>query len=161
MDARLNSASPQPAPKPTRWTHVKRQLKRNIGLYIIISPAVLYFLVWHYWPMYGVQIAFKDFMPGLGIWNSPWVGFEHFERLFDAYYFWTILKNTIGISLYGLLVGIPAPILLALLFNEIRNRKFRSFAQSISYAPHFISVVVAVGILFFSSRLRMASLTPS
>jgi putative aldouronate transport system permease protein len=149
MDARLNSASPQPAPKSNKWTHVKRQLKRNIGLYIIISPAVLYFLIWHYWPMYGVQIAFKDFMPGLGIWNSPWVGFEHFERLFDAYYFWTILKNTIGISLYGLVVGIPAPILLALLFNEIRNRKFRSFAQSISYAPHFISVVVAVGILFF------------
>ncbi|WP_010270368.1 ABC transporter permease [Paenibacillus senegalensis] len=129
--------------------YIKKALKRNTGLYIIISPAVLYFLIWHYWPMYGVQIAFKDFAPGLGIWNSPWVGFEHFERLFNAYYFWTILKNTLAISIYGLLVGIPAPIILALMFNELRSKRLQTVVQTISYAPHFISVVVAVGILMF------------
>jgi putative aldouronate transport system permease protein len=149
MDVPIDSPNERPMPQPSKIASVKKQLKRNVGLYIIISPAVLYYLIWHYWPMYGVQIAFKDFMPGLGIVNSPWVGFEHFNRLFNAYYFWTILKNTLGISLYGLLVGIPAPILLALLFNEVRNKRFRTFAQTISYAPHFISVVVAVGILFF------------
>ncbi|PYI56354.1 ABC transporter permease [Paenibacillus flagellatus] len=149
MDVKIGSTAERPLPRPGKFDSVKKRLKRNVGLYIIISPAVLYYLIWHYWPMYGVQIAFKDFMPGLGIWNSPWVGFEHFERLFNAYYFWTILKNTLGISLYGLLVGIPAPIVLALLFNEVRSKKLRTFAQTVSYAPHFISVVVAVGILFF------------
>lgn len=149
MEIQMPSTGSEPATRTGRMGHIKKQLKRNLGLYVIISPAVVYFLIWHYWPMYGEQIAFKDFMPGLGIWKSPWVGFEHFERFFDAYYFWTIIQNTLGISLYGLLVGIPAPIILALMFNELRSKRFRTIAQTISYAPHFISVVVAVGILFF------------
>ncbi|WP_334078165.1 ABC transporter permease [Paenibacillus sanfengchensis] len=138
-----------PHPWKMRQTAIRGQFRRNIALYVIISPAVLYFIIWHYLPMYGVQIAFKDFMPALGINGSPWVGFEHFERFFNAYYFWNILRNTLGISIYGLLISIPAPIILALMFNELRSKGFRTVAQTISYAPHFISVVVAVGILFF------------
>jgi putative aldouronate transport system permease protein len=102
--------------------------------------------------MYGVQIAFKDFLPGVGIWGSPWVGFDHFERFFNSYYFERLITNTVSISVYSILVGIPAPIILALMFNELRSKRFKTVAQTISYAPHFISVVVIVGmILFFLS----------
>ncbi len=152
MDARMEI---QTARKPSsegfsrRLAEIGKQLKRNIGLYLIIAPAFFYFVIWHFWPLYGIQIAFKDYMPALGITGSPWVGVEHFTRFFRTFFFWDILRNTLGISVYGLIVGIPAPIILALMFNEIRRKRLRSVVQTISYAPHFISVVVAVGILFF------------
>lgn len=149
MPLKTMPSTGKPHPWKIRKAAIRGQVRRNIALYVIISPAILYFIIWHYLPMYGVQIAFKDFMPALGINGSPWVGFEHFERFFNAYYFWNILRNTLGISIYGLLIGIPAPIILALMFNELRSKGFRTIAQTISYAPHFISVVVAVGILFF------------
>ncbi|MFI2856601.1 ABC transporter permease [Paenibacillus sp. JSM ZJ436] len=134
------------------FSGVKKKLKKNIGLYCIIFPAVLYFLIWAYWPMYGVIIAFKDFLPGIGILDSPWVGFAHFERFFNSFYFERLLRNTVAISLYTIIIGIPLPIILALMFNEIRSKRLRTFTQTISYAPHFISVVVVVGmILFFLS----------
>jgi len=98
--------------------------------------------------MYGVQIAFKDFIANKGISGSPWVGFKHFERFFESYYFWRLLWNTLGIGLYQLLVGFPIPIILALLINEVRSKKFSRFVQTITYAPHFLSTVVMVGILF-------------
>ncbi|MEK3888127.1 ABC transporter permease [Bacillus sp. FSL K6-3431] len=135
--------------KQSRFTIMKKQLKKNLGLYLIIAPVILYFAIWHYWPMYGVIIAFKDFLPGVGISQSPWVGFAHFERFFNSYYFWRLIKNTLGISLYGLIVSIPLPIILALMFNELRNKRFKTIVQTISYAPHFISVVVVVGMLMF------------
>lgn len=136
----------------SRFSEVRKKLKKNAGLYLIISPAVIYFLIWAYWPMYGVQIAFKDFLPGVGIWDSPWIGFDHFERFFNSYYFERLIRNTVAISVYGILIGIPAPIILALMFNELRSKRFKTLAQTISYAPHFISVVVVVGmILFFLS----------
>lgn len=147
--SRLNE---RPLPKRRRLHEVKRQLKKNWMLYVIIFPPVVYFLIWHYWPLYGVQIAFKDFMPGKGIIGSPWVGFDHFERYFNSFYFWRLIKNTIGISLYGLLVGIPLPIILALMFHELRFKRIRGLAQTISYAPNFISVVVAGGIILFFIR---------
>src|SRR5690625_7873334 len=78
----------------------RRKIIQNWQLYIFILPAVLYFIIFHYIPMYGIQIAFKDFLPGLGIWNSQWVGFEHFTRFFKSYYFWDLIKNTLGISFY-------------------------------------------------------------
>ncbi|WP_243739955.1 ABC transporter permease [Aureibacillus halotolerans] len=126
-----------------------KRLKKSAGLYLILLLPVLYFGIWHYWPMYGVQIAFKDFLPGLGIWGSPWVGFEHFERFFNAYYFERLIRNTLAISFYGLVVGVPLPIILALMLNEMRSKKLRNVVQTISYAPHFISVVVIVGMLLF------------
>lgn len=116
-------------------------------LYIMLLPVLLYFLVFHYWPMYGVQIAFKQFSPAKGIWGSEWIGFAHFERFFDSYYFSRLLLNTIGINLYELIVAFPVPILLALMINEVRNERFKKLVQTITYAPYFLSTVVMVGIL--------------
>ncbi|WP_261381208.1 ABC transporter permease [Paenibacillus cremeus] len=120
---------------------------KNWELYVIITPVLLYFIVFEYVPMYGVQIAFKNFVATKGIWGSPWVGFDHFERFFNSYFFWRLLKNTLGISLYQLAVGFPVPILLALMMNELRLGVFKKFVQTVTYAPHFLSTVVLVGII--------------
>src|SRR5699024_4941573 len=98
-------------------------------------------------PMYGAQIAFKQYNTVLGIWGSPWVGLENFVKFFKTYDFWRIMWNTIGISLYELIVGFPLPIILALSLNYVRKRFFKRTVQMVTYAPHFISVVVIVGIL--------------
>ncbi len=127
----------------TKW----RKVLQNWQLYLFLLPAVVYFFVFHYIPMYGVQIAFKEFNPSLGIWGSPWVGFEHFQRFFESYYFWDLIKNTLGISVYALLVGFPLPIILALAINEVKDGLFKRGVQTITYAPHFISVVVMAGMI--------------
>lgn len=124
-----------------------KAVRRHWQLYVLIAPVLLYFLLFHYWPMYGVQIAFKDFIGTKGIWESPWVGLKHFERFFDSYFFWRILRNTLGISLYELAAGFPIPIVLALMINEVRQRRFQKFVQIVTYAPHFLSTVVLVGII--------------
>jgi putative aldouronate transport system permease protein len=97
--------------------------------------------------MYGIQIAFKNFIPTKGVLGSPWVGFDHFVRFFESYYFWDLIWNTLSISLYELAVGFPIPIILALAFNEIRGGFFKKMAQTVTYAPHFISVVVMAGMI--------------
>jgi len=122
-------------------------MKKNYELYLLSLPMFIYILVFHYGPMYGVQIAFKDFIAVKGINGSPWVGFEHFVRFFKSYHFWTLLKNTLGISIYSLAVGFPCPIILALMLNEVRHKYFKKTIQMVTYAPHFISVVVLVGIM--------------
>ncbi|WP_082423181.1 ABC transporter permease [Paenibacillus dakarensis] len=127
---------------------VYKRIKKNWDLYLLILPVIAFFLVFEYGPMYGLQIAFKDFIANKGILDSPWVGLKHFERFFDSYYFWRLLGNTLGIGLYQLLVGFPIPIILALLINEVRSRKFSRFVQTITYAPHFLSTVVMVGLLY-------------
>lgn len=128
-------------------SRIKFYLKRYWQLYIFLLPALIYFLIFHYGPMYGVQIAFKRYMPSLGIIGSPWVGFDHFKRFFNSYYFGDLIKNTLGISIYELILGFPMPIILALVFNELKNGFFKKFAQTVTYAPHFISTVVIVGML--------------
>ncbi|WP_245954380.1 ABC transporter permease [Paenibacillus flagellatus] len=120
---------------------------RNWRLYVLLAPVIVYFIVFHYVPMYGVQIAFKNFIAVEGITGSPWVGFAHFERFFNSYYFWRLLRNTIGISLYELAVSFPVPIVLALMLNELRQEAFKRFVQTVTYAPHFLSTVVLVGIV--------------
>lgn len=120
---------------------------RNWELYLFIAPAFLYFLIFHYGPMYGIQIAFKNFIPTLGITGSPWVGFDHFVRFFNSYYFWDLLWNTLSISLYELAIGFPLPIILALAFNEVKDSFFKRTVQTVTYAPHFISVVVMSGMI--------------
>lgn len=120
---------------------------KNWELYLMISPVVVYFIVFRYLPMYGIQIAFKDFYAIQGIWGSPWVGFKHFIRFFHSYQFPILMKNTIGISIYELLVGFPFPIILALIINELKNGKFKNLTQTITYAPHFLSVVVLCGMV--------------
>ncbi|WP_207655686.1 ABC transporter permease [Vallitalea okinawensis] len=124
-----------------------KYISRNYDLYLLILPAILYIVIFHYWPMYGVQLAFKDYIAKLGIVGSPWVGLKHFERFFNSYYFRRLLLNTLGISIYQLIVGFPIPILLALALNEIKNSKFKKTVQTITYAPHFLSTVVLVGMV--------------
>ncbi|WP_408006954.1 ABC transporter permease [Pseudalkalibacillus sp. A8] len=125
----------------------RRKILQNWQLYIFVLPAFLYFFIFHYIPMYGVQIAFKNFNPTLGIWGSEWVGFDHFTRFFQSYYFWDLLKNTLGISVYELIVGFPLPIILALALNEVKDSFFKRTVQTVTYAPHFISVVVMSGMI--------------
>ncbi len=120
----------------------------NYELYLFLIPTIVYFILFHYVPMYGVQIAFKNFIAVKGINGSPWVGLDHFQRFFESYQFITVLKNTLGISLYELLVAFPAPIVLALLLNQTTNERFKKLVQTVTYAPHFISVVVVVGMLY-------------
>jgi len=126
----------------------KKSVKNNYDLYLLILPVLVWYILFCYWPMYGVQIAFKDFNPGLGVTNSPWVGMKHFFRFFNGNFFWRLIGNTIGISGYSLLVGLPTPIILAVLFNELRSKKFKTTAQTISYAPYFLSIVVIVSLIF-------------
>lgn len=124
-----------------------RSWTRNWELYLLFLPVLAYFIIFHYIPMYGVQIAFKDFIANKGIMGSPWVGFEHFERFFDSFYFWRIIKNTLGIGIYELIVGFPIPIILALMIHELRTGKFRKFVQTVTYMPHFLSTIVMVGMI--------------
>ncbi|MBD0380224.1 ABC transporter permease [Paenibacillus sedimenti] len=125
-----------------------KQIKANYELYLLIVPTVLYFVIFKYWPMYGVQIAFKDFIASKGFWGSPWVGMEHFQRFFDSFNFWTVIKNTLGLSLYSLAVSFPIPILIALMLNQLARERYKRFIQTVIYAPYFISTVVLVGMLY-------------
>ncbi|AYA75589.1 sugar ABC transporter permease [Bacillus sp. Y1] len=131
-----------------------KKIFSNYQLYLFLLPALIYFIVFHYVPMYGVLIAFKDFVATKGIMGSPWVGFKHFERFFDSYQFWSLIKNTLGLSVTQLVVGFPLPIFLALMLNQMRSEKSKRFVQTVVYAPHFISVVVLAGMIyvFFSNN---------
>ena len=113
----------------------------------MILPVLLFYFVFSYMPMYGVIIAFKNFQPGLGIWGSEWVGFQNFIDFFQGAYFTRIVSNTLIISFSTILFGFPAPILLALLLNEVRSKKFKRVVQTVTYMPHFISLVVVCGII--------------
>ncbi|MGI5946185.1 MAG: ABC transporter permease [Lachnospiraceae bacterium] len=115
--------------------------------YIMLIPGILFFLIFCYGPMYGMVIAFQDYYPLKGIAESQWVGLKHFKKLFTDPFFLSVLKNTIVISIYKLLVCFPAPIILCLALNEIKNLKFKKVAQSVSYLPHFVSWVVLSGII--------------
>ncbi|WP_042122596.1 ABC transporter permease [Paenibacillus senegalensis] len=133
---------------PSRRRIWSRSLRKNWDLYLLISPVLIYFFIFDYIPMYGVQIAFKNFVAAKGIWGSDWIGFDHFQRFFDSYYFWRLIWNTFSISLYQLAVGFPIPLILALLINEVGNKTFKRFLQTVTYAPHFLSTVVMVGLIF-------------
>lgn len=124
-----------------------RLARRNWMLYLFILPAILYVLLFSYAPMYGVQIAFRNYKPRLGFWGSEWVGLKWFQQFLSMPRFWNILKNTVGISVYSLVCGYPLPILLALILNNIRNERWKKFAQTVTYLPHFISTVIICGML--------------
>lgn len=126
---------------------LKKRMWRDRYLYLLLLPGILYFLVFRYIPMYGVVIAFQDFKLSKGIFESQWVGFKQFEMLIQGLSFPGVFKNTVIISLYKLLVGFPAPIILALLLNEVRSRKFKKVTQTIVYLPHFISWVILAGLI--------------
>ena len=129
------------------WSRLAKDISKNWILYVMILPVVVYYLVFAYAPMYGIQLAFKNYRIKDGIMGSPWVGFDHFIRFFSAYNFGTLIKNTIGISLYSILVGFPIPILFALMLNYLRNKYLKKTVQMVSYAPYFISTVVMCGMI--------------
>ena len=126
---------------------VKKDWKRNRSLYIMFIPVVLFYVMFMYKPMYGVIIAFMDYAPAKGIWGSKWVGLKHFERFFTGPYFGRLLRNTLLLSLYSILFCFTTPIILALLLNEVHCKKYKSVAQTLSYLPHFVSMVVTAGII--------------
>ena len=134
----------------TLQNRLKRDIQLNYGAYLIVIPVIIYFLIFSYKPMYVVIIAFKDFSPGAGIMGSPWTdsfGFQHFIDFFSSHFFWRLLRNTLTISLATIVLGFPAPILFALFLNEITNDKFKRTVQTVSYMPHFISLIVICGLI--------------
>ncbi len=137
--------------KPKRFRINKRILKkvwtRDYQLLLLCLPVIIYVFIFDYIPMYGVQLAFREFQPAKGLAGGTWVGLKYFERFFSSYQFWSLMKNTLGLSLYGLLAGFPLPIILALTLNRVGNLKFKKLIQTVTYAPHFISVVVMCGMI--------------
>jgi len=132
----------------------RRDPKKDWQLYLFLLVPVVYILVFKYAPMGGLVIAFKDYKVRKGIWRSDWIGFENFIRFFQSYEFWRVLKNTVVLSVYTIIVSFPFPIMFALMINSVRSDKFKKVTQTIVNMPHFISTVVMVGILFsvFHSR---------
>jgi len=127
----------------SRW----KRYKKHKYLFFLLLPALIWYSIFHYGPLYGVQLAFKDFRVLEGINGSPWVGWKHFETMFTSTsQFWRVFRNTVVISLYHIIFGFPAPIILALIFNEIRGKIFKRVTQSISYLPHFLSWVILAGL---------------
>lgn len=124
-----------------------KDITANKYIYIMLIPVVAYYILFHYAPMYGAIIAFKRFVPSRGILGSEWVGFNHFVDFFTSYFFVRILRNTLLISLYQLIFSFPAPIILALLLNEIKKKALKSTIQTATYLPHFISIVVIGGMI--------------
>jgi len=125
---------------------IKRDMKRNWALYLLVIPVILFFFLFEYKPLYGALIAFQDYRPARGF-GQNWVGFKHFIRFFENPYFFRLIKNTLSINLLDLVLGFPAPIILALLLNEMKGSKFKTVSQSIMYLPHFISTVVICGMI--------------
>jgi len=132
--------------KSKRRSEIFREVKKNQLIYLMILPGLLYFIIYKYFPMYGLIIAFQDYKPYLGITGSPWVGMAHFERLFTDPMFWTIFKNTLILFAMNLLIFFPIPIILALMLNEVLATKFKRTVQTLVYIPHFMSWVIIVSI---------------
>nr|WP_247740845.1 ABC transporter permease subunit [Cohnella sp. LGH] len=147
----VNEVRQLDVPDIKRGTPLKQKASRllkSYQLYLFVLPAVLYYVLFHYVPLYGIQIAFKNFLAFKGIAGSPWVGLEHFERFFRSFEFTRIILNTIKLSVLQLVVGFPAPIILALMLNQLMHKRLKKFVQTVIYAPHFISTVVIAGMLF-------------
>jgi putative aldouronate transport system permease protein len=126
---------------------LKKDLRRNAVPYLIVLPALIYYAVFCYAPMYGALIAFQNYTPAAGIGGSDWVGLKHFVSFFQGLYFKRVLVNTVKISLGTLIFGFPAPIILALLINELAGKRFKQMVQTVTYLPHFISMVVICGMI--------------
>ena len=125
-------------------------LKKDKFIYLLILPGLLYYLIFRYVPMFGILIGFKDYHPFFGIegiFTSPWVGLKHIERFFASRYSWELIRNTFLISFYQMLWGFPAPIILALMINEVRQNHFKKIVQTISYLPHFLSMVIVASLI--------------
>lgn len=129
---------------PSLWSRIVRHWQ----LYVLLAPAIIYLIVFKYWPMYGVQIAFRNYNPIDGFMGSEWVGLEHISRFLHSFQFTRVFFNTIAINVLGLIFGFPVPIILALLINKLGSRRLKAFIQTVLFSPAFISTVVVVGMLF-------------
>ncbi len=129
-------------------TRIITRLSRDWQIYVLLLPALAYFIVFHYLPMYGVQIAFRQYRFVDGITGSRWVGLKHFEDFLGAYYFGRLLTNTFLLNIFGLIIGFPIPVILAILLNQLERARFRKFTQTAIYVPHFISTAVIAGMLY-------------
>ncbi len=141
-----DTSSPASVRRSSLEIYWRKRLVPNMDLLILVLPAVAFFIIFSYIPMGGIVIAFKNFQLRKGIWGSPWVGFQQFQTLFSTPSFFEVLRNTVTISLLRLLCGFPAPILLAVLLNELRCQRYKKIVQTVSYLPHFLSWVVLAGI---------------
>lgn len=139
--------------KEKNWfVRLWENIKTHPWLYVMFLPVLAYFVIFHYWPMYGIIIAFKDFKPMKGIFGSAWVGFAQFREFLTGPYLWRLIKNTLGINLGMLAFGFPLPILFALILNECRSVKFRKVVQTVTYMPHFVSSVVVCSLMIIFCR---------
>lgn len=129
---------------PSLWSRIARHWQ----LYVLLAPAIIYLIIFKYWPMYGVQIAFRNYNPIDGFMGSEWVGLEHISRFLHSFQFTRVFFNTIAINVLGLIFGFPIPIILALLINKLGSRRLKAFIQTVLFSPAFISTVVVVGMLF-------------
>ncbi|MDR6551782.1 sugar ABC transporter permease [Paenibacillus qinlingensis] len=132
----------------SKWSQIWHALQRDRMLYLIASPMLLFFLIFKYVPMWGVLIAFKNYTPFVGFAQSPWVGFQHFQRFFSEDSFFLLLRNTLAINVLNLIFFFPLPILLSIMLNEVRLEWVKRIIQSIIYLPHFLSWVIIVGITY-------------
>lgn len=133
--------------KPSLMKTIIKDYKKNKWLILMALPVVAWYILFHYVPMYGVIIGFKQFSPVKGILGSPWVGLQHFQDFFNSISAWRVIRNTLLINFYQLIFGFPAPIILALLLNEIKNKAFKKTIQTVTYLPHFVSTVVICGMI--------------
>ncbi len=130
-----------------RWRRALAPYLRNWDLYLLLVPAIILYITFNYAPMYGVQIAFRNYKAKAGILGSPWVGLKHFQRFFRSYFASRLIFNTLGIGVYSLAVGFPIPIILAIMMNELKSLHYKKFIQTVTYLPHFLSTVVLVSIV--------------
>lgn len=137
----------EPGPKPLMRASLGYRIKRDRYLLLLVLPCMIYYIIFKYVPIFGIAIAFKDYNMYRGVFASDWVGLKYFRMFFESPDFWPILRNTFLLGFYKLVFGFPAPIILALLINEVRNSVYKRFVQTISYLPHFISNVVVAGIV--------------
>ena len=135
-------SAPAGVAKTTGWARTWKIIRKNKAVYLMVLPVIIYYILFHYKPMYGIIISFMDYTTRRGTSGSQWVGMKHFIDFFTGPYFWRLLGNTLKLSLSTLIFGFPVPIILALLINELRNKKFSKAVQTITYMPHFVSMVV-------------------
>lgn len=138
----------RPTSPSVRLRRMGRTILNNRWLYVLIMPALIYLIIFNYLPMYGIQIAFKDYKAVKGIEGSAWAGFKHFETFFNAYYCGRLIGNTLWLNVLSLAFSFPIPIFLAIIINNIRGSRLKKFAQTVVYIPHFISTVVLAGLLY-------------
>lgn len=134
--------------KPIRTNSLRADLIRNRYVYLMVLPVLIYYLVFKYAPMFGLTMAFQNYRPALGIMGSKWVGLKNFTSFLSSVYAARTIRNTLLINIYQIIFGFPCPIILALLFNELRSKRYKKVVQTISYMPHFISVMVVCGLLY-------------